>query len=411
MNERRDVESTIISSLLKKPELIEKLRVRPYMFYYDDFRVFMEYVFEVGKVDHQEIFLETSKNKNFLNFDTIQKLYNSDFIGYGIFERYQQNLLEAYQISQANEAINEFNQSPNMQSFEVMLTDLNQVSLISATDETSTKQIVDEFVEELYSDEPKKVIKTGFPLMDYKIGGLEPTQLIVIAARPSVGKTGFALQMMLNIAKQGYKTSLFSLETTGVAILERMLSAATGIELSRIKKKSDLSADDLTKLTSAASEILKLEIDVNSQSNVSTQEVRKQAMKNKDKQQVIFIDYLQLMQTDSKLDRRNGIEKISRDLKIIANETGAIIVLLSQLSRGVESRNDKRPMLSDMKEAGGIEADASLAMLLYRDDYYNQDEEDELGKSIVECNIAKNKDGETGVIEFEYYKRTQRFMT
>lgn len=411
MNERRDIESTIISSLLKKPELIEKLRVRPYMFYYDDFRVFMEYVFEVGKVDHQEIFLETSKNKNFLNFDTIQKLYNSDFIGYGIFERYQQNLLEAYQISQANEVINEFNQSPNMQSFEVMLTDLNQVSLISATDETSTKQIVDEFVEELYSDEPKKVIKTGFPLMDYKIGGLEPTQLVVIAARPSVGKTGFALQMMLNIAKQGYKTSLFSLETTGVAILERMLSAATGIELSRIKKKSDLSADDLTKLTSAASEILKLEIDVNSQSNVSTQEVRKQAIKNKDKQQVIFIDYLQLMQTDSKLDRRNGIEKISRDLKIIANETGAIIVLLSQLSRGVESRNDKRPMLSDMKEAGGIEADASLAMLLYRDDYYNQDEEDELGKSIVECNIAKNKDGETGVIEFEYYKRTQRFMT
>ncbi len=411
MNERRDIESTIISSLLKKPELIEKLRVRPYMFYYDDFRVFMEYVFEVGKVDHQEIFLETSKNKNFLNFDTIQKLYNSDFIGYGIFERYQQNLLEAYQISQANEVINEFNQSPNMQSFEVMLTDLNQVSLISATDETSTKQIVDEFVEELYSDEPKKVIKTGFPLMDYKIGGLEPTQLVVIAARPSVGKTGFALQMMLNIAKQGYKTSLFSLETTGVAILERMLSAATGIELSRIKKKSDLSADDLTKLTSAASEILKLEIDVNSQSNVSTQEVRKQAMKNKDKQQVIFIDYLQLMQTDSKLDRRNGIEKISRDLKIIANETGAIIVLLSQLSRGVESRNDKRPMLSDMKEAGGIEADASLAMLLYRDDYYNQDEEDELGKSIVECNIAKNKDGETGVIEFKYYKRTQRFMT
>lgn len=217
--------------------------------------------------------------------------------------------MEAYQISQANEVINEFNQSPNMQSFEVMLTDLNQVSLISATDETSTKQIVDEFVEELYSDEPKKIIKTGFPLMDYKIGGLEPTQLIVIAARPSVGKTGFALQMMLNIAKQGYKTSLFSLETTGVAILERMLSAATGIELSRIKKKSDLSADDLTKLTSAASEILKLEIDVNSQSNVSTQEVRKQAMKNKDKQQVIFIDYLQLMQTDSKLDRRNGIEK------------------------------------------------------------------------------------------------------
>ncbi|PTK23575.1 damage-inducible protein, partial [Staphylococcus hominis] len=164
MNERRDIESTIIASLLKKPELIEKLRVRPYMFYYEDFRVFMEYVFEVGKVDHQEIFLETSKNKNFLDFDTIQKLYNSDFIGYGIFERYQQNLLEAYQVSQANEVINEFNQSQSIKSFETMLTDLNEVSMISATDETSTKKIVDEFVEELYSDEPKKVIKTGYPL-------------------------------------------------------------------------------------------------------------------------------------------------------------------------------------------------------------------------------------------------------
>ncbi|HDP2434815.1 TPA: damage-inducible protein, partial [Staphylococcus aureus] len=100
------------------------------------------------------------------------------------------------------------------------------------------------------------------------------------------------------------------------------------------------------------------------------QDVRAQAMRHSDRQQVIFIDYLQLMDTDAKIDRRVAVEKISRDLKIIANETGAIIVLLSQLNRGVESRQDKRPMLSDMKESGGIEADASLAMLLYRDDYY-----------------------------------------
>ena len=121
----------------------------------------MEYVFEVGKASSRNIF-RNFKEQKLLDFDTIQKLYNSDFIGYGIFERYQQNLLEAYQISQANEVINEFNQSPNMQSFEVMLTDLNQVSLISATDETSTKQIVDEFVEELYSDEPKRSLRRVF---------------------------------------------------------------------------------------------------------------------------------------------------------------------------------------------------------------------------------------------------------
>lgn len=185
MNERRDIESTIIASLLKKPELVEKIRVKPYMFSYGDFRVFMKYIFENGKVDHNEIFLETTKNRNFLDFDTIQKLYNSDFIGYGVFERYQQYLLELFQISEANEVINEFKLSPSIKTFETMLTELNGVSMISTSDETSTKQIVDEFVLELYSDEPKKIIKTGFPLMDYKIGGLEPTQLIVIAARPS----------------------------------------------------------------------------------------------------------------------------------------------------------------------------------------------------------------------------------
>ncbi|MDV7956853.1 DnaB-like helicase C-terminal domain-containing protein, partial [Pseudomonas aeruginosa] len=170
--------------------------------------------------------------------------------------------------------------------------------------------------------------------------------------------------------------------------------------------------DDLTKLTNAMDKIMKLGIDISDKSNITSQDVRAQAMRHSDRQQVIFIDYLQLMDTDAKVDRRVAVEKISRDLKIIANETGAIIVLLSQLNRGVESRQDKRPMLSDMKESGGIEADASLAMLLYRDDYYNRDEDDSItGKSIVECNIAKNKDGETGIIVFEYYKKTQRFFT
>ncbi|MBF2263460.1 DnaB helicase C-terminal domain-containing protein [Staphylococcus warneri] len=411
MNERHEIESTIVASLLQKPDLIEKLRVRPEMFTHDGMKSFIEYVFEIGKVDHNEIYLKTTKDKTFLDIDTISNLYNSKFIGYGFFERYQQDLLNLYQIDQTQNVLQEFNSEPSIHNFDEMLNKLQKVSLISATEESGTKKIVDHFVEELYSEEPKQQINTGYKLMDYKIGGLEPTQLIVIAARPSVGKTGFALNMMLNIAAQSYKTSFFSLETTGVSVLKRMLSADTGIELTRIKEIKDLEPDELTRLTNSADKILKLDIDIHDKSNITTHDVRKQAMKNKDVQQVIFINYLQLMQTDSKLDRRNGIEKISRDLKIIANETGAIIVLLSQLSRSVESRNDKRPMLSDMKEAGGIEADASLAMLLYRDDYYNRDDFDASGKSIVECNIAKNKDGETGVIEFEYYKKTQRFFT
>lgn len=224
-------------------------------------------------------------------------------------------------------------------------------------------------------------------------------------------KTAFALNLLWNVAKSGYQTTFFSIETTGKNVLQRMLASICKIELTKIKEVSNLTVDDITNLTKGLDDIMHNNVNIVAKSSITTQDVRAQTMKQTDKPQVIFIDYLQLMQTDAKIDRRVAIERISRDLKIIANETDAIIVILSQLSRGVESRNDKRPMLSDMKESGGIEADASIAMLLYREDYYDKDIEEEDGKSTVECNIAKNKDGETGVIEFDFYKRIQRFYT
>ncbi|XP_021108268.1 uncharacterized protein LOC110347608 [Heterocephalus glaber] len=381
------------------------------MFQDEHFKEFMNYILDQGKVDLNEIYLKSVKDKSFLSNDVITKLYNSNFIGYGFFERYQQDLLQNYQIIKANELTDNFKQLSTPETFNEMVEKLKELTNITTKKEDGTQRYAKQLVEDLYSDEPVQRVKTKYKLMDYKIGGFEPSQLIVIAARPSVGKTGFALNMMWNIAKQGHQTSFFSIETTGKNILQRLLSTITGIELNRIKNVQDLTPNELTDLTGAIDQILKLGININDDSTTTPQDIRAQAMKHSDKPQVIFIDYLQLMETDTNVDRRVAVEKISRDLKIIANETGAIIVVLSQLNRGVESRNDKRPMLSDMKESGGIEADASMAMMLYRDDYYEQDEADESGKSIVECNIAKNKDGETGVIEFEFYKKTQRFFT
>lgn len=411
INEQYEIESTVIASLLQKPGLLEKLRIKPYMFQDERFKGFMNYILDQGKVDLNEIYLKSVKDKSFLSNDVITKLYNSNFIGYGFFERYQQDLLQNYQIIKANELTDNFKQLSTPETFNEMVEKLKELTNITTKKEDGTQRYAKQLVEDLYSDEPVQRVKTKYKLMDYKIGGFEPSQLIVIAARPSVGKTGFALNMMWNIAKQGHQTSFFSIETTGKNILQRLLSTITGIELNRIKNVQDLTPNELTDLTGAIDQILKLGININDDSTTTPQDIRAQAMKHSDKPQVIFIDYLQLMETDTNVDRRVAVEKISRDLKIIANETGAIIVVLSQLNRGVESRNDKRPMLSDMKESGGIEADASMAMMLYRDDYYEQDEADESGKSIVECNIAKNKDGETGVIEFEFYKKTQRFFT
>lgn len=134
-------------------------------------------------------------------------------------------------------------------------------------------------------------------------------------------------------------------------------------------------------------------------------------MQSNGKPNVIFIDYLTLMSSDTpQKDRRLEVEKISRDLKVIAKETRSTIIALSQLSRGVESRQDKRPLMSDLREAGGIEQDANMIFFLYREDYYDRTlQDDDTGRSDIEFIISKNKDGQTGTVDLEFYKKTQRF--
>ena len=405
-----EIESTIVASLLKKPDLLQKLRVKPDMFTNVGYSYFITFILEKGGVELNELFIKSAKDKGFISNDELAHLYNTDFVGVGYFESYQDDIIHAYQRRESERLANMYQQDDTT-SIRELIDNLQAIELLDKTEDTGTKEYVNELIEEIYSDAPNNKIKTGFPLMDYKIGGFEPSQLVVIAARPSVGKTAFALNLLWNVAKSGYQTTFFSIETTGKNVLQRMLASICKIELTKIKEVSNLTVDDITNLTKGLDDIMHNNVNIVAKSSITTQDVRAQAMKQTDKPQVIFIDYLQLMQTDAKIDRRVAIERISRDLKIIANETDAIIVILSQLSRGVESRNDKRPMLSDMKESGGIEADASIAMLLYREDYYDKDIEEEDGKSTVECNIAKNKDGETGVIEFDFYKRIQRFYT
>lgn len=405
-----EIESTIVASLLKKPDLLQKLRVKPDMFTNVGYSYFITFILEKGSVELNELFIKSAKDKGFISNDELAHLYNTDFVGVGYFESYQDDIIHAYQRRESERLANMYQQDDTT-SIRELIDNLQAIELLDKTEDTGTKEYVNELIEEIYSDAPNNKIKTGFPLMDYKIGGFEPSQLVVIAARPSVGKTAFALNLLWNVAKSGYQTTFFSIETTGKNVLQRMLASICKIELTKIKEVSNLTVDDITKLTKGLDDIMHNNVNIVAKSSITTQDVRAQTMKQTDKPQVIFIDYLQLMQTDAKIDRRVAIERISRDLKIIANETDAIIVILSQLSRGVESRNDKRPMLSDMKESGGIEADASIAMLLYREDYYDKDIEEEDGKSTVECNIAKNKDGETGVIEFDFYKRIQRFYT
>lgn len=412
MIDRLSTEESILCNLMKWPDLYAKFKLKPYMFVDEDVSKIISYIVEVGKVNPNEIYFKCRDEQGFVNVDRFTQISKSNGTDPSFFMNDQINLLNDYVTRKAVEYSQGFLSNPNQTEYLYLLDQLNSLKDINIEQGNRTDEFLAEVMESVLSDKPKELIKTGYGLLDYKIYGFEKGQLNVIAARPSMGKTGFALNTMWNIAKSGYEVSFFSLETTGNLVVERLVAMIEGVPLSDIKRPTELSTENTNKVMNALNKIKQLNINIFDESHLTPSRIREQASKESDKPQVIFIDYLQLMTSDTPSnDRRVDVEKISRDLKIIANETGCVIVLLSQLNRGVESRNDKRPMMSDLKESGGIEADASMIFMLYRDDYYNRDEVHEDDKSELEVNVAKNKDGSTGVVKFEYYKSTQRFFT
>lgn len=412
MIDRLSTEESILCNLMKHPDLLSKFKLSPDMFMDEDIKKIIEYIREVGKVNPNEIYFKCRDDKDFVDVKKFSQIAKSDGTEPVFFMQDQANLLNDYVTRLAMEKSQNFMELPTRSNFHLLLDELNELKELNIEQNNKTDEFLAQVMESVLSDKPREIIKTGFGLLDYKIHGFEKGQLNVIAARPSMGKTGFALNTMWNIAKSGYEVSFFSLETTGDLVIQRLVANISGVALSDIKRPNELNAESVDKIMKALDAIQKRDINIYDESHLTPSRIREQAAKESDKPQIIFIDYLQLMQSDTPTnDRRVDVEKISRDLKIIANETGSVVVLLSQLNRGVESRNDKRPMMSDLKESGGIEADASMIFMLYRDDYYNRDDNQESDKSDLEVNIAKNKDGETGVVNFEYYKSTQRFFT
>ncbi|MFB2004812.1 DnaB-like helicase C-terminal domain-containing protein, partial [Staphylococcus aureus] len=317
-------------------------------------------------------------DKDFISTDRLGRIYNSDGTDKVFFMDDQLNLLQEYVLSQAREKVSEYQSMPTKNNFNYLVEELEKLKGMTIKKADATDSFLAEVVENILSDEPKQFIKTGISSIDNKIIGFEPGQLNVLGARPSLGKTSLALSMMWNIARRGYPTTFFSLETGGNNIVERLVATITNIPLTKIKQGNGLNDNEVSSVMNAIDQIKKCKsLKIEDQAQMSPQDVREVASQKSDKPHVIFIDYLTLMQSDvPQRDRRLEVEKISRDLKIIAKETGCIIIALSQLSRGVESRNDKRPMMSDLREAGGIEQDANMIFFLYRDDYYDKDQVD-----------------------------------
>ena len=405
-------EESIVSNLLQTPDLLVKLKVKPEMFENEGIKKFITYVIEQGKVDVNRIYFKSRKDKSFISTQRLSRLYDSKQADKIFFMSDQMNILQNYVLKKALTDAKGYQSSPTPQNLKLLTEQLNELNELSIQKDNPTDNFLAEVMDNILSDKRKTFIKTGVDSIDSKIIGFESGQLNVLGARPSLGKTSLALTMMWNIARTGIPTTFFSLETDGSNIVERLVAMMTNIPLHKIKRGDGLKPEEVDKVMQAIDVIKKQNhLRIEDKAQLTPSDIREVAMQSNGKPNVIFIDYLTLMSSDTpQKDRRLEVEKISRDLKVIAKETRSTIIALSQLSRGVESRQDKRPLMSDLREAGGIEQDANMIFFLYREDYYDKDLVDnDTGKSDIEFIIAKNKDGETGTVDLEFYKKTQRF--
>ena len=255
-------------------------------------------------------------------------------------------------------------------------------------------------------------LSSGFSAVDAKITGLNKSDLLLLAARPGMGKTSFALNIALNVARSSRKTvAIFSLEMSAEQLVTRILSGEALVENYRLRT-GNLRETDWQKIASAASVLNQLDIRVDDNPMLSAADMNAKC-RRLDNLGLVVIDYLQLMTSAGDKgnrgeNRQQVVSDISRMMKIMAKELNVPVICLSQLSRANEKRDDKRPMLSDLRESGAIEQDADIVMFLYRDDYYNEDSEKH---NIAECIIAKNRHGETGKVELRWMPEYTQFAT
>ncbi|RUS48811.1 replicative DNA helicase [Cohnella sp. AR92] len=255
-------------------------------------------------------------------------------------------------------------------------------------------------------------IPSGFRDLDKMTAGFQRSDLIIVAARPSVGKTAFALNIAQNVAvRAGETVAIFSLEMSAAQLVQRMVCAESNVDAGRMRT-GYLEGDDWEKLTMAIGALSEAQVYIDDTPGITVADIRAKCRRLKKEKNLgmILIDYLQLIQGRGKAgeNRQQEVSEISRTLKQIARELEVPVIALSQLSRGVEQRQDKRPMMSDLRESGSIEQDADIVAFLYRDDYYNQDTEK---KNIIEIIIAKQRNGPVGTVELVFLKSFNKFVS
>ena len=274
---------------------------------------------------------------------------------------------------------------------------------------TVLHKVFDHLTELSQSDSAIPGLSTGLQDLDMKINGLNKSDLLLVAARPAMGKSAFALNLGLNVAKKYKKTvAVFNLEMSREQLAMRLLAMESFVD-SKKMATGKLSEEEWGKLCMASASLSQTDIRIDDNPSVTVAEINAKC-RRLDNLGLVVIDYLQLM-TGSGYGKNSDnrvtvVGEISRALKIMAKELNVPVICLSQLSRAVESRTDKRPIMSDLRESGAIEQDADEVLFLYRDEYYNENTED---KGVAECIVSKNRHGETGTVKLQWIPQYQTF--
>ena len=264
---------------------------------------------------------------------------------------------------------------------------------------------------------PKAIfgVESGIVNLDKITNGFQKSDLILLAARPSMGKTAFALNVALNAAHSGRKVAIFSLEMSREQIAKRFFSISSRVDALKLTTGKNLTEGDIDTLTNTLSDLSEYSISIDDTAGISIMELRSKARRLKTSEGIdlILIDYLQLMQgnvskSSGETNRQQEISEISRSLKALARELNVPIIALSQLSRNVELRAEKKPQLSDLRESGSLEQDADIVMFLYREEYYNRETDN---KTDAELIIAKNRNGPTTAIRLFFEKESMFFSS
>ena len=261
-------------------------------------------------------------------------------------------------------------------------------------------------------------LPTGYQALDKMTAGLQKEELIILAARPAVGKTAFALNIAQNVGTKTDKTvAIFSLEMGAESLVNRMLCAEGSIEASHLRT-GQLNEEEWRNLIVAMGSLSRASIYIDDTPGIKISEIRARCRKLAQETGnlgLILIDYLQLIEGTGRENRQQEVSEISRQLKTLAKELKVPVIALSQLSRGVEQRQDKRPVLSDIRESGSIEQDADIVAFLYRDDYYqregDEEEEEQSNNNVIEVIIEKNRTGARGTVELLFIKEYNKFSS